>query len=253
MPFDLRFVAFLDILGFRKTVEAKDCNVNKVANLLKLYSSMNQSPKDKNGNVIFHSTISFSDFVIRISSDYSVGNWEPYLHGELMDLAIIQREMIKEGYLIRGGITFGQIHYSDESKEMDIAFGPAFNRAYDLESKCSKAPRIIIDPLLMKNRIWPGFSNLVRRDPDGAKYVDYLYEMFRSQEFRPLYPEINGRERIKFIREHKKLILKHLASNENINIRMKYMWLAQYHNSTIKSLMRCGKFKMNRNDLIIDL
>jgi hypothetical protein len=45
------------------------------------------------------------------------------------------------GLLIRGAITIGDIVHDDS-----IVFGPALNRAYELESQQAIYPRIILDP-----------------------------------------------------------------------------------------------------------
>ena len=52
-------------------------------------------------------------------------------------------EFLKNGFIARGAITHGELFYDNEKS---IWFGPAINRAYFLESKQAKFPRIIIDP-----------------------------------------------------------------------------------------------------------
>jgi hypothetical protein len=52
----------------------------------------------------------------------------------------IQIKLIGYEILLRGGIVVGKLLH-----ENNIMFGPAFNQAYDLESKSALYPRIVID------------------------------------------------------------------------------------------------------------
>lgn len=45
------------------------------------------------------------------------------------------------GFWLRGAVTIGLLHHDE-----DIVFGPALNRAYELESRHAIFPRIILDP-----------------------------------------------------------------------------------------------------------
>jgi hypothetical protein len=56
-------------------------------------------------------------------------------------LGMIQVGAAMEGHLVRGGLTAGQIFHTDKA-----VFGPALNRAYELESKIAVFPRIVVDP-----------------------------------------------------------------------------------------------------------
>jgi hypothetical protein len=47
------------------------------------------------------------------------------------------------GFWIRGGITIGELVHNN-----DVVFGPALNRAHELESKVAEYPRIIFDPVI---------------------------------------------------------------------------------------------------------
>jgi hypothetical protein len=53
----------------------------------------------------------------------------------------LQLATTMQGFLMRGGITMGNIVHDKRA-----VFGPALNRAYELESKIAKYPRVIFDP-----------------------------------------------------------------------------------------------------------
>ncbi|NWJ27659.1 hypothetical protein [Rhizobium sp. RM] len=54
-----------------------------------------------------------------------------------------QSSVLFSGFLIRGGITAGPMFHQGR-----VAFGPALNRAYELDSKIANFPRVVIDPSL---------------------------------------------------------------------------------------------------------
>jgi hypothetical protein len=102
----------------------------------------------------------------------------------LIDLVHAQTELAGRGILVRGGMTVGNIYAA-----ADLAYGPAFVRAYDLESKLANYPRIVLDPSLIKalrddKRIRSAqhspdeeiayIRSLIRQGDDGLWFVDYL-------------------------------------------------------------------------------
>ena len=69
-------------------------------------------------------------------------------------------------FLCRGGISAGLL-YHDDNNENQILFGPAFNRAYQLESELASIPRIILDSKV-KNLIYD-----YNKSPDNASCKFY--------------------------------------------------------------------------------
>jgi hypothetical protein len=65
----------------------------------------------------------------------------PNFHLLLFGLGYMQVIASWSGLLIRGAVTIGDIVHDDS-----IVFGPALNRAYELESQQAIYPRIILDP-----------------------------------------------------------------------------------------------------------
>jgi len=69
-------------------------------------------------------------------------------------------------------MTVGEIFIED-----DIIFGPAFNRAYHLESEVAEHPRVVIDKAvhqrLHENAVL-GDMKYIWRDDDGQFFVDDL-------------------------------------------------------------------------------
>ncbi len=95
-------------------------------------------------------------------------------------VAEFQSSMLFSGFLIRGGITAGPMFH-----EGRIAFGPALNRAYELESKIANFPRVVIDPSLERivkrqAKNVPKHWTFVRQDTDDCWYPEYLMVHARS-------------------------------------------------------------------------
>ena len=82
----------------------------------------------------------FSDNVV-ISTPVNQDNI-PYF---LRAIAIMQLLTASLNFLLRGGITVGDICHDDE-----VVFGPGLNRAYELESQISVVPRIVVDEEVLR-------------------------------------------------------------------------------------------------------
>ncbi|MCX7124871.1 MAG: hypothetical protein NTU49_03785 [Gammaproteobacteria bacterium] len=78
---------------------------------------------------------------------------------------------IRNGFLIRGGITRGDLYHSDS-----IVFGSAMNDAYALESKEAKMPRILISKeLAFDLKTDSRNKKYITMDAEDDKfYLDYL-------------------------------------------------------------------------------
>jgi hypothetical protein len=90
-------------------------------------------------------------------------------------VAAIQMTSLNLGFLIRGGVTIGELYHDREA-----VFGPALNRAYELENCVADYPRVVLDPEVATLTQ----PNLVATE-EGVAFVDpytieYLQEMFNS-------------------------------------------------------------------------
>jgi hypothetical protein len=82
----------------------------------------------------------------------------------IQHLANAQLASALVGFLVRGGITVGNVVHDDE-----VVFGPGLNRAYELETSVAKYPRIILDPEVQKE-----FADLgpVVVEENGVRFLD---------------------------------------------------------------------------------
>jgi hypothetical protein len=258
MDYEESIVTYFDLLGFRQLVNTLPCSA--IADIMKTFASSAQ-PSSIDSTAWKWGFSTFSDLAIRsvpIFSESNAGHSIGLLFQELLELASIQAGLARKGILVRGGVTVGQIHCSDQ-----MVFGPALNRAYDLESTIAHFPRIVIDPTVFKKleqlrelrshdleeeQRYVGY--LVKEDSDGVWFVDYLRAV--STEFDDQYSYLQ------FLRDHKTLIennSEHL--NTLTSMSQKYTWLAHYHNATVRAfpqprITRLDDSTVQEDESIID-
>jgi hypothetical protein len=137
VSYERRVVAFYDVLGWRSHIKRAAQNTQDISLLRRLILKTARGTRVDKGLDLKVST--FSDNVV-ISQPPGANT--PQL---LMQLGIWQLGAAINGFLLRGGVTVGDIVHENEA-----VFGPGLNRAYYLESKIAMYPRIVLDPLYMK-------------------------------------------------------------------------------------------------------
>jgi hypothetical protein len=165
------------------------------------------------------------------------------LYSQLIHLVHAQATLLAdEGLLIRGGVTVGKL-----VKSWGQLFGPAIIRAYELESKIAKYPRIVVgkevfDELAANAGLWvrdpktdqKAVRGLLRKDDDGELFIDYL---------RIIWDELEnpGADYEMLLARHSALIAKQLIRYSEVPaIRLKYEWMDRYHASTVSRLNSPG-------------
>jgi len=136
--YERRVVAFYDVLGWRNHIERAGQRAEQIGLLRRLILKTARTARMDRGLDLRVST--FSDNVVVTQKP---GTATPQL---LMQLAIWQLAGAVNGFLLRGGVTIGNIIHEDE-----VVFGPGLNRAYYLESKIAVYPRIVLDELCIKD------------------------------------------------------------------------------------------------------
>ncbi len=129
-----RVVAFYDILGWRNHIIAAGSDSSKIGELRRI--------------VLLHSRITHlpTREPVRVStfSDNIVISLSPkFVNYFLRTLAMLQFMSANRGFLLRGGVSIGDLVHDDE-----VVFGPGLVKD-DLESKIARFPRIVVDSELM--------------------------------------------------------------------------------------------------------
>lgn len=154
-----RAVFFLDILGFGNKAEEAERDIDlmtKIRSCLSLIESLPRASTKTNVGFLMSlmqgGGLPDSDFKVLTFSDslvISVSCDQPEAVVALVSvIQEVQYELLKIGLLSRGGGDVGLMIHEDNG----IMFGPAFNSAYNLESKVAKMPRVLI----------------------GENYIDYI-------------------------------------------------------------------------------
>jgi hypothetical protein len=154
--YERRLVVFYDVLGWRSEIAKAGDDQNKIGGLRRLilsHSRVLRMPVKARVNVS-----TFSDNIV-ISTPVDKANL-PYF---LRSIAIMQLMTASMHFLLRGGITVGNIYHDDE-----VVFGPALNRAYELESQIAVVPRIVMDDEVMQLAKIEGFDAF----EDGIHFLD---------------------------------------------------------------------------------
>ena len=245
-------VTFLDILGFKDVLPSK--SPDEICDLLRIFQSEGdpKSGVDDDFDSMFEYTALSDCFFRTAETDHKANRQYPtgHLFHELVSVIYLQCRMLQEGYLVRGAITHGN-YYSERGVGGSVLFGPAVARAYELESKYAKYPRIIIDPVLieqywqtklLKSVIhnhcfeWEEYlSKRIRRDEHGIWFVDYIRGI--TGEFDD-EPEGTGM----FYWKHRNFVTDKIAAWIRLkkegpdSVSEKLHWLLQYHNSSMKLL-----------------
>lgn len=237
---ELRYVAFLDILGFKKMVNDDIDKVILALRMIKQYSfemlGWGHDEDDEDLEDDMKITL-FSDSIIISVKDYDL---VPML---VWQMAWLQFHLFTKGILIRGGMDVGHI-YQDEN----MVFGDGLVSAYNLESKYAIFPRIIIgknaecgkkdDFCLDDMGKVMKYKARFQKD-DGIPFVEYFTYFF------PCYmPDI-----ISLIDPIRETII--LGLNEdNTRVRGKYEWLKGYYNYALDMCMHL-KIKSESDKKII--
>lgn len=239
-------VTFVDILGFKDIVEKKE--PEDILKILEKVKHFNGSGCEV-GDETEARTVQFSDSIIRVrpfgpEHDYGV------LYHELSDLVFLQGELIHQGVFIRGGIAMGKVYL-----EGNTIFGPAFNRAYELESRFANYPRIVLDHEIFGNGDLRSKHNSnededkhlksqLRQDGDGLYFVDYL------KAFLSVIDDLSDMP--VFIEKCKELILENIKNTkQQSSVLLKYLWLAKYYNEVVQQGKGGGKYLISSADCSI--
>jgi hypothetical protein len=213
-----KYVAFLDLLGFRELVRRSGQDVlerHRLINALKLV----RDTLCENPSINLRFTY-FSDSIV-ISAEYSPkALWQIFQSIELLTFNLLQYDI-----LVRGGLTAGPAHHSK-----DFLFGTAVTGAYDLESKLAINPLVLLSPEVAREtlELGPDFTQWLKEDGPNRYFVHYL---MRYAEYTPEL-EVG-----KVILTHPARRIVHYVAKRLVNdkgsVLTKAEWFEKYWNGTV--------------------
>lgn len=226
-------VAFLDILGFsnsiRTTTEADDSQFLVDRILVAISDSrehVRQSLAEEFASYPNCWGLKFFSDNLVVAYPFEGNDISPVLAAWFI-IRCVQRyqlRMVLNGFFLRGGLTEGPICLTD-----DIIFGSALLECYELESKASIVPRVILAERLQQmmaksvreqsNPIPTDASNSICRDIDGWWFVSYLEAASSPQGVD-----------WELVARHKQSVLQSLSGITRHDVLPKYGWACRYHN-----------------------
>ncbi|WP_273764089.1 hypothetical protein [Aeromonas hydrophila] len=256
------FVTFIDILGFKGIVDNESSeNINKKLDVMfRLSTPCQQVSPDMKEAVV----IQFSDSIIRIQPVNEDGESDiaQCYYRELDALILMQGNLACSGILIRGGLTYGDVCVKNGR-----VFGPAFNRAYLIESSLARYPRILVDEFLtlssQDNPIYaevgshnwshlrPTFLESLLRSEDGQWMLDYIPHVFSAEH----PPGVSGEDVLYAHRNSLVELLNKALSSKREEPIAKIRWIATYHNKRMERNFKnlVNNSNDNYDSLIIEL
>jgi hypothetical protein len=176
MPYDDRYVAYMDILGFRSLVEripSEPALYNEAVAAFNVLETELDVPLElAKTNYGFRKQI-ISDGIV-MSSD-NTGKGLEFLVLAIKQLSIA---LLRLGMFTRGGLAKGKLHHDD-----NVLFGDGFMDAYFLESQIAKYPRIIVGKTVYDDMCEFSASGdvvlqpYIRHADDGPAFVHILYTL----------------------------------------------------------------------------
>jgi hypothetical protein len=235
LNYEKSYVAFLDILGFKKLVySSKKEDKTKIELYLqtinKAIETLKEIPSKKSiGSIVISDsiilTVPFGE-----DKDENINN----LRQLCIAILSIQRKLVEHDIWMRGGISCGDTFFNEATNQI---VGSAYIDAYLLEEKMAKYPRVILDNKIIKElqcenstQLIDKINNYKKNNPSHLGNVLYnwsnAYNLNVSLEKDiPLFIDymVDDKETI---RKMIQLIEKNTC--QNIEVYDKFKWVAKY-------------------------
>ncbi|HZL41329.1 MAG TPA: hypothetical protein VFC45_13750 [Pseudolabrys sp.] len=173
MPYDTRYCAYVDILGFGELIDKLDRGETPYDFLKDLLTKVHNPPETIAGSsedADFRAQ-SISDAVALSAADNIRGLGA--LFHSVNQLAVT---LLQQGFFIRGAIVKDKLHHDDK-----MIFGRALVRAYRLESTVARYPRVMVTREVVddiRDRAdEQSIQRMLRRADDGPMFLHVLREI----------------------------------------------------------------------------
>ena len=207
--FNFYIVAYIDILGFSKMVKSDIENPESSDLFLTKLFGIYETTRQSFGNHQHLQVIQFSDSVV-FAIPYTAENFPIFLN----IIGQFQYNLFSQGFLCRGGISFGKHFYED-----GFLFSSGLIEAYYIEKTLSRYPRIVISrdllDLLYPHGIGPDCRIL--KENDETYFVDFITNSNLTNSA-----------------EYLKTIFQNNSSND-ASINEKHRWLCEYFDYKVQT------------------
>lgn len=171
-----RLIAYIDILGWRDAADRLTPETMlEAVNLIHAEAGAFNAAKRqevlelsrKNG---WQALPGFQNVRVAAFSDNIAVSMPSEYGASIFAVRRICLGLLQLGFLARGGVTIGDLYHED-----NLVFGPALNRAYEIESKEAKFPRLICDESVVKLFDKQTMDHELMVDENDGKYIVDLY------------------------------------------------------------------------------
>lgn len=240
MKYDIRVVAFIDILGFKNAVDASLENDNEFNRIKTALTDLNEffiTPKDKY-EIETDRKLNEDTQIIQVSDSLVISRLiqeQGGIYYMLSDCAFAIHLLISNGFLCRGSIKAGYLHHTESTM-----FGEAFIRAYLSEAE-EKLPIIKFEKELFDVvNLFPGPANkdyeeweidFIKKNCKQLNDKEYYLDYFTDYDDR-----VGGGEGTASIHYQKlrEIIVEGLKLPENSGAFKKYKWASEQFDLSAK-------------------
>lgn len=260
------FVAFIDVLGFSNLVERSTSDENAKDQVRNFYRSIHHTFSDfkriQSKSTIF--TIAVSDTIIFAVPVKAINNNEVDTLREIcLAAGRIQYGMARNHLWLRGGIARGPC-WVDEEKNLVV--GPAYLRAYHLEDKVARYPRIILDTEIinaLEFKTKTDFIEALNKLPQELIHAnwetDCLFNWRRTQvdmcgpleEDFPLFVDYLSPLKLAGNEDATKIVIQNVEHDLYSNVDYEKMrWMVKYLLTLFGARMRDNEFDVDFSETI---
>jgi hypothetical protein len=240
MGYETRVVAFIDILGFKNSIDKSNSDESEFNRILTSLSELKEffiRPKDSD-DIETDIELNADTQILQVSDCLIISRLIQEQGGifhMLSDCAFAIHLLISNGFLCRGAIKCGNMYHKGTT-----LFGQAYIDAY-LEEGKEKLPIVKFDKELFEVvREFPSPQNkpivewevdYIKRDCKKLKNGEYYIDYFTD------YENLVGEEGLTSIHYSKlrNIIVNGLSQSKKMSVYKKYRWAAKQFNLTAKN------------------
>lgn len=235
LKYEKSYVAFLDVLGFKKLVySTKSEDKKKIELYLKTVAqaleTLKQIPSKKEiGSIVISDSI-----ILTVPFGENENENTHNLRQLCISILSIQRKLVNHDIWIRGAVSCGETYFNEQNNQI---VGSAYIDAYLIEENMAKYPRVILDNKMIKELKCKNSSCLInkinRHNQNNRGYLgNVLYDWNNSYNLDvmlekdiPLFIDYIPRERKPMLK-----VIQSIEKNiqQNLELYNKFIWVSKY-------------------------
>jgi len=213
-----KYVAFLDLLGFRELVKRSGADVlerHRLVESLKLV----RDTLCENQAIDFRFTY-FSDCIVLSAEHSPHALWQVFQSIEILTCNLLQYDIF-----VRGGLAVGPTHHSK-----DFVFGTAVTESYELECRSGGGPIVLLSSSVMQEveRLGPAFKQWTREKGPGEFFIHYLMRYAEYTSAREV-----GKVILTYPAQRIAYFVGHRLKTDEGRVLEKAKWFREYWNDAV--------------------